>query len=100
MDAQTFLGMEPAGDDRHWRMVVEPQLTTPGNFLFGGCGLGASVGCARAGVGTPHCLGHAGHYLSYARSRLPAGVGGHAGRRRGPSDPGPEPSGAWGGGRY
>ena len=48
MDARTFLGMEPVGDDLHWRMQVEPQLTTPGNFLFGGCGLGAALVVAAA----------------------------------------------------
>ena len=43
MDARTFLGMEPMQDELHRRMEVSPRLTTPGNFLFGGCGLGAAL---------------------------------------------------------
>ena len=43
MDARTFLGMDPVGDDLHWRMEVTPELATPGDFLFGGCGLGAGL---------------------------------------------------------
>ena len=53
MDARTFLGMEPDGDDLHWRMPVTPQLTTPGNFLFGGCGLGAALVALEAASGRP-----------------------------------------------
>ena len=40
---QAFLGMQQVGDARHWRLTVVPELTTPGNFLFGGCGLGAAL---------------------------------------------------------
>ena len=42
-DAGKFLGMEELGDPLHWRMPVVPEVTTPGNFLFGGCGLGAAL---------------------------------------------------------
>jgi acyl-CoA thioesterase len=65
MDARTFLGMEPAGDDLHWRMKVEPQLTTPGNFLFGGCGLGAALVALEEASGRP-TIWATGQYLSYA----------------------------------
>ena len=42
-DARHFLGMEERGDPLHWRLEVVPEVTTPGNFLFGGCGLGAAL---------------------------------------------------------
>jgi acyl-CoA thioesterase len=65
MDARTFLGMEPCDDDLHWRMRVEPQLTTPGNFLFGGCGLGAALVALEGASGRP-TVWATGQYLSYA----------------------------------
>jgi acyl-CoA thioesterase len=67
MDARTFLGMEPVGDDLHWRLVVEPQLTTPGDFLFGGCGLGAGLVALEAASGRPTVWATA-QYLSYAKT--------------------------------
>jgi len=65
VDARTFLGMEPDDDELHWRMKVVPQLTTPGNFLFGGCGLGAALVALEAASGRPTVWATA-HYLSYA----------------------------------
>jgi acyl-CoA thioesterase II len=65
MDARTFLGMEPVGDNLHWQMRVEPQVTTPGNFLFGGCALGAALVALEEASGRP-TIWAAGHYLSYA----------------------------------
>ena len=65
MDARTFLGMEPVGDDLHWRMEVVPELATPGNFLYGGCGLAAGLVALEAGAGRPTVWATA-QYLSYA----------------------------------
>lgn len=65
MDARTFLGIEPVGDDLHWRLVVEPHVTTPGNFLFGGCGLAAGIVALEAASGRPTVWATA-QYLSYA----------------------------------
>ncbi|MGP0031261.1 MAG: acyl-CoA thioesterase [Acidimicrobiales bacterium] len=65
MDAQTFLGMEPVGDALHWRMRVAPHLTTPGDFLFGGCGLGAALVALEGASGRP-TIWATGQYLSYA----------------------------------
>jgi acyl-CoA thioesterase II len=83
VDARTFLGMEPDGDNLHWRMHVAPQLTTPGNFLFGGCGLGAALVALEAASGRP-TVWATGHYLSYALTDAElvwevtlAAVGGH-----------------------
>jgi acyl-CoA thioesterase len=64
-DARQFLGMQPAGDDRHWRLTVVPELATPGNFLFGGCGLGAALVALEAASGRPTVWSTA-QYLSYA----------------------------------
>jgi acyl-CoA thioesterase len=75
--------MEPDGDDLHWSMQVTPQLTTPGNFLFGGCGLGAALVALEVAAGRPTVWATA-HYLSYALTGSElrweitlAAVGGH-----------------------
>ena len=65
-DARHFLGMEPVGHDRQWRLTVVPELATPGNFLFGGCGLGAALVAMEAASGRPTVWSTA-QYLSYAR---------------------------------
>src|SRR5450755_1498794 len=65
MDARTFLGMEPVGDKLHWQMRVEPHLTTPGHFLFGGCGLGAALVALEAASGRPTVWSTC-QYLSFA----------------------------------
>jgi acyl-CoA thioesterase-2 len=64
-DAKQFLGMEPVGDELHWRLDVVPELTTPGNFLFGGCGLGAALVALEAASHCPTVWSTA-QYLSYA----------------------------------
>ena len=83
MDARTFLGMTPEDDELHWQMEVTPQLTTPGNFLFGGCGLGAALVALEAASGRP-TVWATGQYLSYALTGSDlkwevtlAAVGGH-----------------------
>lgn len=64
-DARHFLGMEQMGDDLHWRLTVVPELTTPGNFLFGGCGLAAALVALEAASGRPTVWSTA-QYLSFA----------------------------------
>jgi acyl-CoA thioesterase-2 len=64
-NAEQFLGMEQVGDDRHWRLRVVPELTTPGNFLFGGCGLGAALVALERASDRPTVWSTA-QYLSYA----------------------------------
>jgi acyl-CoA thioesterase len=64
-DARAFLGMEPVGDDLHWHLRVVSELTTPGNFLFGGCGLGAALVALEAASGRPTVWSTA-QYLSFA----------------------------------
>jgi acyl-CoA thioesterase-2 len=63
-NAEAFLGLERV-DDRHWRLEVGPELTTPGNFLFGGCGLGAALVALERASGRPTVWATA-QYLSYA----------------------------------
>lgn len=57
--------MQPVGDDLHWRLAVVPELTTPGNFLFGGCGLAAALVALEAASDRPTVWSTA-QYLSYA----------------------------------
>ena len=64
-DARQFLGMEELGDPLHWRLHVVPELTTPGNFLFGGCGLGAALVAMEAAAGRPTVWSTC-QYLSFA----------------------------------
>jgi acyl-CoA thioesterase II len=64
-NAEQFLGMEPMGDDLHWRLTVVPELTTPGHFLFGGCGLGAALVALERASSRPTVWSTA-QYLSYA----------------------------------
>ncbi len=65
--AREFLGMEHAGDELHWRLEVTPELTTPGKFLFGGCGLGAALVGLEAASRRPTVWATA-QYLSFART--------------------------------
>jgi len=83
MDARTFLGIEPAGNELRWRLEVERRLSTPGEFLFGGCGLGAALVALEAAAGRPTIWATA-QYLSYAPTGsvvdfevVLAAVGGH-----------------------
>jgi acyl-CoA thioesterase II len=64
MDATTFLGLEQVAED-HWRLAVTERLITPGQFLFGGCGLGAALVALESHAGRPTIWATA-QYLSYA----------------------------------
>jgi acyl-CoA thioesterase len=65
MDARTFLGLEPTADPLLWRLPVTPGVSTPGRFLFGGCGLAAGVAAMEHASGRPAIWASA-QYLSYA----------------------------------
>lgn len=52
-------------DDRRWRLKVTPDVATPGNFLFGGCGLAAALVALEAAAERPTVWATA-QYLSYA----------------------------------
>ncbi|MCK4176212.1 acyl-CoA thioesterase [Aciditerrimonas ferrireducens] len=66
MDAQRFLGIEPVSDDRRWwRLRVTPAISTPGRFLFGGCGLAAGI-VAIEGAAKRPTVWAAAQYLAHA----------------------------------
>lgn len=65
MDAQHFLGLEQGDSTRHWRLAVTPAVSTPGNFLYGGCGLAAGIVALEAATGRPTVWASA-QYLTYA----------------------------------
>lgn len=65
MDAKTFLGLEPTHNPNRWILPVTPGLSTRGNFLWGGCGLGAAIDAMEGTTGRPVIWATA-QYLSYA----------------------------------
>jgi len=65
MDARTFLGIEPTDDPLRWRLPVTPAVSTPGRFLYGGCGLAAGLVALEAAGGRPTIWATA-QYLTHA----------------------------------
>lgn len=66
MDSRTFLGLEQSRNPYRWTMPVTPGVSTMGNFLFGGCGLGAAIS-AMEGTSGRECVWATAQYLSYAQ---------------------------------
>lgn len=67
MDAGTFLGLEPTHNPHRWILPVTPGVSTMGNFLFGGCALGAAIEAMERTTGRPVVWATA-QYLSYAKT--------------------------------
>lgn len=65
MDIREFFQIDPVDGDRHWRMTARPGLCTPGDFLFGGCGLGAGIVALEHASGRPTIWATA-QYLAFA----------------------------------
>jgi len=65
MDARHFLGLEATGDPLRWRLPVTPAVSTPGRFLYGGCGLAAGLVALEEASGRPTVWATA-QYLTYA----------------------------------
>jgi acyl-CoA thioesterase len=65
MDARAFLGLEATHNPHRWVLPVVPGISTGGNFLFGGCGLGAGIAAMEATTGR-ECVWATAQYLSYA----------------------------------
>lgn len=67
VEARDFFDLEPLDGERglRWRLVVRPELSTPGAFLFGGCGLGAGLVALEAAAGRPTVAATA-QYVSFA----------------------------------
>ena len=65
MDARHFLGLQPTDDPLRWRLPVTPAVSTPGHFLYGGCGLAAGIVALEAASERPTVWATA-QYLTYA----------------------------------
>jgi acyl-CoA thioesterase-2 len=66
MDSRTFLGLEPTHNPFRWKLPVTEGISTTGNFLFGGSGLGAAIS-AMEGTSGRECVWATAQYLSYAK---------------------------------
>ncbi len=66
MEPVSFLGLEPTHNPHRWYLPIVPRLCTWGDFLFGGCGLGAAIEALERTTGRPVVWATA-QYLSYAR---------------------------------
>jgi acyl-CoA thioesterase len=64
VDARTFLGTERTGEAT-WSFEVTERVITPGNFLFGGCGLASALVALEEASERPTIWATA-QYLSYA----------------------------------
>lgn len=67
MDAKTFLGLGPTHNPTRWYLPVTPGVSTRGEFLWGGCGLGAGIEAMERTTGRKVIWATA-QYLSYART--------------------------------
>ena len=65
MDSRGFLGLQRTHNPYRWHLEVTQGLSTPGNFLFGGCGLGAAISAMEGTVDRP-CVWATAQYLSFA----------------------------------
>ena len=65
IDARSWLALEETDDPLRWRLPVTGGVSTPGNFLFGGCGLAAGVEIMEEVTGRA-CVWATAQYLSYA----------------------------------
>jgi len=67
MDSRAFLGLQRSHNPYRWHLEVTPGLATGGNFLFGGCGLGAAISAMEGTTDRP-CVWATAQYLSFART--------------------------------
>ncbi|MET0323594.1 MAG: acyl-CoA thioesterase [Ilumatobacteraceae bacterium] len=66
MDTRTFLGLESTHNRFRWKLPVTSGISTGGDFMFGGAGLGAAIAAMEATSGRSTIWATA-QYLSYAR---------------------------------
>ena len=66
MDTRTFLGLEPTHNRFRWKLPVTSGISTGGDFMFGGAGLGAAI-AAMEGTSGRSTIWATAQYLSYAR---------------------------------
>jgi acyl-CoA thioesterase II len=67
MDARTFLGISPLDIALSWQLEVTPEVSTPGKFLYGGCGLAAGLVALEHASGRETVWATA-QYLSFAET--------------------------------
>ena len=65
MDATEWLGLKLTHNPNRWILPVTPGISAGGQFLFGGCGLGAAIAALEETSGRPLVWATA-QYLSYA----------------------------------
>lgn len=65
MRAEEFLGLTPTDDPTRWYLEVHDGVATGGQFLFGGCALGAAAAAMEEVCGRPMVWATA-QYLSFA----------------------------------
>jgi acyl-CoA thioesterase len=65
VDAQEWLGLQATHNPMRWFLPVTPGISAGGEFLFGGCGLGAAIAALEGSSGRPVVWATA-QYLSYA----------------------------------
>jgi acyl-CoA thioesterase len=65
MDSRAFLGLQASHNPYRWTLPVAPHVCTNGNFLFGGCGLGAAISALEGSSGRS-VVWATGQYLSFA----------------------------------
>jgi len=65
MDAREFLGVAPTHNPHRWVLPVTLGIATGGNFLFGGCALGAAIIALETATARPVVWATA-QYLSFA----------------------------------
>ena len=65
MDTTEWLGLKGTHNPNRWFLPVTDGIATMGNFLFGGCGLGAAVEALESSTGRPVVWATA-QYLSFA----------------------------------
>jgi acyl-CoA thioesterase-2 len=66
MDAREWLGLQPTHNPMRWVLPVTPGISAGGDFLFGGCALGAAI-AAMEGVTDRPVIWATAQYLSYAK---------------------------------
>ena len=69
MDSREFLGLEPTHNPFRWKLPVTEGISTTGNFLFGGSGLGAAIS-ALEGTSGRQCVWATALTLRDARRHL------------------------------
>ncbi|MFV0309817.1 MAG: acyl-CoA thioesterase [Desertimonas sp.] len=66
MDTRSFLGLDSTHNRFRWKLPVSAGICTPGNFMYGGAGLGASI-AALEGTSGRKTIWATAQYLTYAR---------------------------------